>query len=196
MGERVKRAPQSWRAVRRTVYPVAPGDAGVEKKLDAEGGREQRNGGERVAAKSRAKSKNLARTMTGLVRPGKRLAQHTARVREAGFELHDAFDVSQTRHHVSGGRRLREVRGDGSRRDARAHVAPNKHLVFFCYLLRSPGICRVARKKTRRRDPGPRDVAPSSLTRPPSRPPSCLPPQRARRPAARTVQAPRRLRAR
>ena len=99
MGERVKRAPQSWRAVRRTVYPVAPGDAGVEKKLDAEGGREQRNGGERVAAKSRAKSKNLARTMTRPLSASRQTTSHNTPCACArlNFELHDAFDASQTR---------------------------------------------------------------------------------------------------
>ena len=111
-------------------------------------------------------------------------------------ELHDARDASETRHHVPGGRCLREVRGDGSRRDARAKAAPDTSS-FFVILCACPGI--FARKKTRRRDP--RSARARALVADtPILPPAPVPPAVARAPSSRaprpSAAAPPRPRAR
>ena len=111
-------------------------------------------------------------------------------------ELHDACDASETRHYVPGGRCLREVRGDGSRRDARAKAAPDTSS-FFVILCAFPGI--FARKKTRRRDP--RSARARALVADtPILPPTPVPPAVARAPSSRaprpSAAAPPRPRAR
>ena len=111
-------------------------------------------------------------------------------------ELHDACDASETRHYVPGGRCLREVRGDGSRRDARAKAAPDTSS-FFVILCAFPGI--FARKKTRRRDP--RSARARALVADtPILPPAPVPPAVARAPSSRaprpSAAAPPRPRAR
>ena len=206
MGERAKRAPRSWRAVRPAVYPVArrerdaapPGPPRKSSRGRAASLANQSNTTRpaRRKAGNRFDSENLARMMTVSLRAANDSHSTPRACARLVSELHDACDASETRHHVPGGRCLREVRGDGSRRDARAKAAPDTS-VFFCYLVRVSRI--FARKKTRRRDP--RSARARALVADtPILPPAPVPPAVARAPSSRaprpSAAAPPRPRAR
>ena len=205
MGERAKRAPRSWRAVRPAVYPVArrerdaapPGPPRKSSRGRAASlanlPNTPRPGGKPEIART---LENLARTMTVPFRAANDSHSTTRACARLVSELHDACDASETRHHVPGGRCLREVRGDGSRRDARAKAAPDTSS-FFVISCACPGI--FARKKTRRRDP--RSARARALVADtPILPPAPVPPAVARAPSRRaprpSAAAPPRPRAR
>ena len=132
-------------------------------------------------AGNRFDSENLARMMTVPLRKANDSHSTPRACARLVSKLHDACDASETRHHVPGGRCLREVRGDGSRRDARAKAAPDTSS-FFVILCACPGI--FARKKTRRRDP--RSARARALVADtPILPPAPDPPAVARAPSSR-----------
>jgi len=173
------------------------------KKLSRAGGESGKSiehnsprGGRRKAG-NRFDSENLARMMTVSLRAANDSHSTPRACARLVSELHDACDASETRHHVPGGRCLREVRGDGSRRDARAKAAPDTSFFVFCYLVRVSRI--FARKKTRRRDP--RSARARALVADtPILPPAPVPPAVARAPSSRaprpSAAAPPRPRAR
>lgn len=204
MGERAKRAPRSWRAVRPAVYPVArrerdaapPGPPRKSSRGRAASLANQANTTRpaRRFAGNRFDSENLARMMTVPLR--KRLAQHTARVRAAGFRA--SRRVRRVRDATLCPRRAVSPRGARRRfPPRRTRQSRTRHLVFFVILCAFPGI--FARKKTRRRDP--RSARARALVADtPILPPAPVPPAVARAPSSRaprpSAAAPPRPRAR
>ena len=126
----------------------------------------------------------------------KRLAQHTARVRAAGFRA--SRRVRRVRDATPCPRRAVSPRGARRRfPPRRTRQSRTRHLVFFCYLVRVSRI--FARKKTRRRDP--RSARARALVADtPILPPAPVPPAVARAPSSRaprpSAAAPPRPRAR
>jgi len=120
--------------------------------------------------------KNLARMMTVPLRAAKRLAQHTARVRAAGFRA--SRRVRRVRDATPCPRRAVSPRGARRRfPPRRTRQSRTRHLVFFVILCACPGSSRERKRGGETR--GPREPAPSSLTRPSSPPPPAPPPPRA-----------------
>ena len=204
MGERAKRAPRSWRAVRPAVYPVARRERDAAPpgppRKSSEGGRRVLQIWRTQLAPPDGLPKALRLGKSGAnddcVPLRKANDSHSTPRACARLvsKLHDACDASETRHHVPGGRCLREVRGDGSRRDARAKAAPDTSS-FFVILCAFPGI--FARKKTRRRDPRSARaralVADTPILPPAPDPPAVAraPSSRAPRPSAAALPRPR-----
>ena len=126
----------------------------------------------------------------------KRLAQHIARVRAAGFRA--SRRVRRVRDATPCPRRAVSPRGARRRfPPRRTRQSRTRHLVFFVILCAFPGI--FARKKTRRRDP--RSARARALVADtPILPPAPVPPAVARAPSSRaprpSAAAPPRPRAR
>ena len=187
MGERAKRAPRSWRAVRPAVYPVArrerdaapPGPPRKSSRGRAASLANQSNT-TRPARRTAESRKSLRLGKSGanddcVPSRSKRLAQHTARVRAAGFRA--SRRVRRVRDATPCPRRAVSPRGARRRfPPRRTRQSRTRHLVvlFFVILCACPGSSRERKRGGETR--GPREPAPSSLTRPSSRPPPSLPP--------------------
>ena len=208
MGERAKRAPRSWRAVRPAVYPVArrerdaapPGPPRKSSRGRAASLANQSNT-TRPARRTAESRKSLRLGKSGanddcVPSRSKRLAQHTARVRAAGFRA--SRRARRVRDATPCPRRAVSPRGARRRfPPRRTRQSRTRHLVFFVILCAFPGI--FARKKTRRRDP--RSARARALVADtPILPPAPVPPAVARAPSSRaprpSAAAPPRPRAR
>ena len=208
MGERAKRAPRSWRAVRPAVYPVArrerdaapPGPPRKSSRGRAASLANQANTTRpaRRFAGNRFDSENLARMMTVPLRT-KQTTRTAHRARARGW--FPSFTTRATRQR----RDTMSQEGGVSARCAAtvpaATHAPKPHptprCFVFCYLVRVSRI--FARKKTRRRDP--RSARARALVADtPILPPAPVPPAVARAPSSRaprpSAAAPPRPRAR
>lgn len=204
MGERAKRAPRSWRAVRPAVYPVArrerdaapPGPPRKSSRGRAAILANQANTTRpaRRFAGNRFDSENLARMMTVPLRT-KQTTRTAHRARARGW--FPSFTTRATRQR----RDIMSQEGGVSARCAAtvpaATHAPKPHPTssFFVILCACPGI--FARKKTRRRDPRSARaralVADTPILPPAPDPPAVAraPSSRAPRPSAAALPRPR-----